>query len=58
MKNKLSMFVLLAEIIVIVVLHTARNPRTDADRPAANQPSQSNHFTIAEERPSPYISLK
>jgi hypothetical protein len=58
MKNKAGMFVLLAEIIAIVVLHTARISRPEADRPAANQQSQINHLTLAEERPTPYIGLK
>ena len=52
------MVVLLAEIIAIVVLHTARPSRPDADRPAATKQSQINHLTLAEERPAHYISLK
>ena len=52
------MVVLLAEIIAIVLLHTVRTPRADADRPAANQETRANHFTLAEERPAPYITLK
>jgi hypothetical protein len=38
MKSKAGYFVLLAEIIVIIALHSARAPKpADADRSATNQ---------------------
>jgi hypothetical protein len=60
MKNKTTLLVLVAEIIAIVVLHTARsgNSRPENDR-SANMQSGSSQFPVAEEKhPVSYTSLK
>jgi len=57
MKNKLTLLVLVAEILAIVVLHTARLHGKPGDR-SANIQSES-QFPVAEEKqPISYTSLK
>jgi hypothetical protein len=57
MKNKFTILVLAAEIVAIVVLHTARSFGKPGDK-SAHMQSES-QFPIAEERlPMAYTSLK
>ncbi|MGB8190403.1 MAG: hypothetical protein WCF67_00730 [Chitinophagaceae bacterium] len=59
MKNKAGLFVLLAEVIAIVVLHTARV--TSSDPQKSNTPSQSESVNYpAEQKPTAvaYTHLK
>jgi hypothetical protein len=57
MKNKVTLLVLLAEIIAIVVLHTTRASATDPDRSATIQ-SESQFQQTTEKHPVSYTSLK
>ena len=48
MKSKVSIAVLLVEIIAIVVIHTARSYKSDTEKPAATQAQSSTHFAVSE----------
>ena len=59
MKNKVTLLVLVVEILAIVVLHSTRSSnRPESDR-SAHMQSGSSQFPIAEEKhPISYTSLK
>jgi hypothetical protein len=59
MKNKAGIFVLLAEIIAIVVLHSAR-PKSDSDKSATIQHTEANQLSSLNEQKQTvsYTSLK
>lgn len=58
MKSKAGLFVLLAEIVAIVILHSAKLSRTGADK-AGNQSQAESVSFQADQKPSvSYTSLK
>jgi hypothetical protein len=58
MKSKAGLFVLLAEIAAIVILHSAKLSRTEADKAVSQSQTSSVSFQ-ADQKPSvSYTSLK
>ncbi|HEX6180085.1 MAG TPA: hypothetical protein VFZ47_02510 [Chitinophagaceae bacterium] len=48
MKSKVSLAILLVEIIAIIVMHTAKSSRPDAEKPVATHAQSSSHFAVSD----------
>ena len=57
MKSRTGLFVLLAEIVAIVILHSAKLSRQDSDKPGTQSQTEAN-YQVSDQKGVVYTSLK